>query len=95
MSDNIPNVTPPVAEKISHPTTIHNDTRPDDYFWLREKENPAVRAYLEAENAYTASVLKGTERLQTDLYEEMLSHLQETEVVRRETQERQLHENPT
>ena len=80
MSDNIPNVTPPVAEKISHPTTIHNDTRPDDYFWLREKENPAVRAYLEAENTYTASVLKGTEQLQTDLYEEMLSHLQETDL---------------
>ena len=73
-------LTPPVAERIPHPTTIHGDTREDDYFWLREKESPAVRAYLEAENAYTAAVLSGTEELQKNLYDEMLSHLQETDL---------------
>ena len=71
---------PPVAARIPHPTTIHGETREDDYFWLREKENPAVRAYLEAENAYTAALLKTTEELQKNLYEEMLSHLQETDL---------------
>jgi oligopeptidase B len=73
-------VTPPVAERIPHPTTIHGDTREDDYFWLREKGSPHVNAYLEAENAYTDAVLKHTAGLQEKLYAEMLSHIQETDL---------------
>ena len=40
---------------------LHGETRIDDYFWLREKANPEVAAYLEAENAYTDAVMKPTE----------------------------------
>ena len=47
---------PPVAEKRPHPTTLHGDTRPDDYFWLRDKNDPRVLAYLEPENAYADSM---------------------------------------
>ena len=52
---------PPVAEGPSAETSeIHGERRVDDYAWLREKENPEVRAYLEAENAYTDAVMKPT-----------------------------------
>lgn len=73
-------LTPPVAKRIPHPTKIHGDTREDDYFWLREKGTPEVTAYLEAENAYTDTVLKHTAGLQENLYREMLSHIQETDL---------------
>src|ERR1035437_999288 len=55
---------PPVADRQPHTTSIHGYTLTDDYFWLRQKTNPAVRSYLETENAYTATVMKPTEALQ-------------------------------
>jgi len=42
----------PVAEKKPKELTIHGDTRIDNYYWLRDRDNPEVIAYLEAENAY-------------------------------------------
>ena len=53
-------------KKVPHMQTLHGDTLKDDYFWLREKENPEVRAYLEAENAYTDAFMKPTEALPED-----------------------------
>jgi oligopeptidase B len=70
---------PPVAQRRSYAITAHDHTRTDDYYWLREKDNPEVIAYLEAENAYTAAVLKETETLQQTLYEEMVGRIQETD----------------
>jgi protease II len=52
----------------------------DNYFWLRDKKNPEVKAYLDAENAYTDTVMKPTEALQKKLYDEMLSRIKETDV---------------
>lgn len=49
----------------------HGDVRTDDYYWLRERENPEVIAYLEAENAYTADKLKPTKGLQKILFDEI------------------------
>jgi oligopeptidase B len=72
--------TPPTAKRVPHPVSLHGDTRQDDYFWLREKENPEVRAYLEAEAAYTAQVMKPTEALQKKLYEEILGRIQQTDL---------------
>jgi oligopeptidase B len=66
---------PPVAAKKPHVTKIHGDTRVDDYFWLRDKKDPEVLAHLEAENAYTAAMLKGTETLQQKVYEELVSRV--------------------
>lgn len=71
---------PPVAKKVEKVHLLHGDPRPDPYFWLREKPNPDVAAYLEAENAYTDAVLKPTEPLQKALYDEMLSHVKETDL---------------
>lgn len=72
--------TPPAVEKKPHVTKIHGDTLVDDYFWLREKKNPAVISHLEAENAYTNAMMKGTEELQAKLYDELLGHVKQTDV---------------
>ncbi len=77
---------PPVAKKEPKDLTTHDHTRIDDYFWIRlsdeqkNAENPApqtqeVLDYLNAENAYTKSVLKHTEELQEKLYEEIVGRI--------------------
>ena len=71
---------PPVARKAPKTTEINGRTMVDNYFWLRDKKNPEVKAYLEAENAYTDAVMKPTEGLQKKLYDEMLSRIKETDV---------------
>src|SRR5437879_1684363 len=68
---------PPVTEKKPKTTDINGDHLVDNYFWLREKTNPAVIAHLEAENAYTAAAMKPTEALQEKLYNEILSHIKQ------------------
>ncbi len=70
---------PPVARKEPHPTHIHGQVLQDDYFWLRSKTSDEVLAYLQAENDYTAALLKPTAELQETLYREMLSHIKETD----------------
>ena len=71
---------PPVAARKPHETAIHGYKLSDDYFWLRRKTDPAVRAYLEAENAYTAAVMKPTEALQQALYDEIVAHVKQTDL---------------
>src|SRR5712691_9905783 len=71
---------PPVAQRIPKVDIVHGERRVDDYFWLREKTNAAVAAYLEAENSYTGSVLRPTEKFQEALYQEMLGHIKETDL---------------
>lgn len=79
--DNSPQTaTAPVAKKIHTENQINGSTLVDDYHWLREKANPEVAQYLEAENAYAGAVMKPTEGLQQRLYEEMVSHIKETDV---------------
>ena len=70
---------PPMAEKKTKITKIHGDTLVDDYFWLREKSNPAVMEHLKAEDAYASTMMKPTEQLQDRLYKEMLSHIKQTD----------------
>ncbi|MBJ6870666.1 hypothetical protein JG644_18745, partial [Vibrio cholerae] len=55
---------PPVAKKIPKVITAHGETWTDDYFWMRDKKNPEVIAYLEAENAYADAVMNHTKALQ-------------------------------
>ncbi len=52
----------------------------DNYFWLRDRKDPEVMKYLEAENAYTEAVMKPTAGLQETLYKEMLSHTKQTDL---------------
>src|SRR5579863_3508111 len=72
--------TPPVAKKVPHVSEVNGHQMVDNYFWLRDKPNPEVRAYLEAENAYTDAVMKPTEPFQKKLYDEMLGRIKETDV---------------
>ncbi|HEY0430449.1 MAG TPA: S9 family peptidase, partial [Pyrinomonadaceae bacterium] len=72
---------PPMTEKKTKTTKIHDDTMVDDYFWLREKSNPAVIAHLEAENEYAEALMKPTMALQQKLYKEMVGHIKETDVT--------------
>lgn len=71
---------PPVAGKRPKSDTIHGDLRVDDYFWLREKTNPEVKKYLNAENAYAEQLLAPTKSLQEKLYQEMLGRIKETDL---------------
>jgi len=67
----------PIAEK--RPVTLeqHGDSRIDDYYWLRERENPEVIDYLEAENAYTDVALAPFSGLQGILFDEMKSRMKQ------------------
>src|SRR5206468_4206057 len=70
---------PPIAKKVPKEIVTHGDKRVDDYFWLREKTNADVLAYLEAENAYTEEATKPLQKFRESLYHEILSHLKETD----------------
>lgn len=68
---------PPVAPQKPHTYQIHGDTISDPYFWLREKDNPEVIEYLEAENNYTEAVLADYAELREQLYQELKSRIKE------------------
>ncbi len=71
---------PPVAKIIPKELTTHGHTRIDNYYWLNERENPEVIAYLEAENQYAESVLAHTKGLQEKLYNEMVGRIKQTDM---------------
>ena len=71
---------PPVARKEHKETPLHGVVLTDDYAWLRDKENPEVTAYLEAENAYAEAAMTPLNGLREELYREMLSHMKQTDV---------------
>ena len=71
--------TPPIARKEHKETVLHGITLTDDYAWLRDKENPDVTAYLNAENAYAESLTADLAPLRDQLYNEMLSHIKQTD----------------
>jgi len=71
---------PPVAEKRPHVHSLHGNRRLDPYFWMRDRNDPAVMAYLNAENEYTQAMMKPTEGVQKALYDEMLARIQETDL---------------
>lgn len=67
----------PKAKKINKKLTAHGEVRIDPYYWLNERENPEVIQYLEQENSYCDFVMKDTELLQRELFEEMKSRYKE------------------
>ncbi len=70
---------PPIAKKQHHTLTAHSHTRIDPYYWLNDRENPEVIAYLEAENAYTEANMAHTKSLQDLLFEEMKGRIREND----------------
>lgn len=67
----------PKAKKIQSILEFHGDKRVDDYFWMKERENPEVTAYLEEENAYCDFVMKDTLDFQQELFDEMKARYKE------------------
>ncbi len=72
--------TPPVAKIQPAKLEKHGHVRIDNYYWLRERENPEVIAYLKAENAYTDTMMRHTENFQNELYEEIVGRIKQTDV---------------
>ena len=70
---------PPLAPRRPHEHVVHGDRRRDDYHWLRERFDPEVIAYLEAENRYTEEVMAPLGGLRDDLYREMVARIRETD----------------
>jgi oligopeptidase B len=70
-------IKPPKAEKIKKGLTIHGHTRIDYYYWLQERENPKVMAYLKAENEYKDALMKHTEDFQKKLYNEIIGRIKQ------------------
>jgi len=68
---------PPVAPRQAHDVSVHGDPRSDDYFWLRDRDDPRTLDYLKAENAYADAWLAPHAALQETLYQEMLSRIQQ------------------
>jgi oligopeptidase B len=76
----LPPQTPPTAPRVEHNEVRHGATVIDDYFWLREKSNPKVTQYLDAENAYTAAMTKALLPFSDALYNEMLGRIKQTDL---------------
>ncbi len=73
-------IKPPVAKIIPKELTAHGDTRIDNYYWLNERNNPEVVAYLEAENAYKDAMLAHTKDFQEELYNEIVGRIKQTDM---------------
>ena len=73
-------VAPPAAKVVPKELEKHGHVRVDDYYWLNRRDDPAVIAYLEAENAYTESVMAHTEDLQAALFEEIKGRIKQTDL---------------
>lgn len=73
-------VQPPMAHIAPVKLEKHGDVRTDNYFWLKERENPEVLAYLNAENQYTDSMMAHTQALQQTLFEEFKARIKQTDM---------------
>ncbi|HEY8080686.1 MAG TPA: hypothetical protein VIE15_01265, partial [Acidimicrobiales bacterium] len=77
----MPDAVPPVAPRRPIELTHFDDVRVDDYHWLRDREDPAVLAYLTAENEFAAAALSETAALESTIYDEIVSRIVETDVT--------------
>jgi oligopeptidase B len=73
-------VKPPVAKIVPKQLEKHGHVRTDNYFWLRERENPEVLQYLKAENAYTEAMMAPTQGLQEKLFNEFKTRIKQTDM---------------
>ena len=71
---------PPVAPTVEHRESHHGITLVDNYFWLRDKSNPEVTRYLNAENAYTEAMTKDLKPFEDALYKELLGRIKQTDL---------------
>jgi oligopeptidase B len=71
--------TEPAAPRRPHALALHGDERIDDWYWLADREDPEVLAYLMAENEYTDEVLAPEAALRAQLFEETKARVVETD----------------
>ena len=71
---------PPTAKRLPHTRRVHADETLDDWFWLRDRDDPDTVAYLEAENAYTEASTERLAPLRARLFDEIKSRVQETDL---------------
>ena len=71
---------PPTAPRRPHVITAHGNDRQDPWFWLRERDDPEVLAYLQAENAFTEQEMTPLGALRNGLFEEMKARIKETDM---------------
>ena len=71
---------PPKAQQIPFTLECHGHVRQDDYYWMRDRGNPEVLAYLEAENSYAETSRRPTRQLEKTLFEEMTGRIQPTDL---------------
>ena len=72
-------INPPIAERHPKKLKKHSDVRYDDYYWLNDRENPEVIAYLEQENEYYKQMTSHTADFQEQLFLEMKSRIKEND----------------
>ncbi|HNP29374.1 MAG TPA: S9 family peptidase [Nitrospirales bacterium] len=72
--------TPPRAKRVPHRLERHGHVRTDEYYWLRDRENPEVLAYLQAENEYAATLGSHTRELEQTIFEEIKGRIQPTDL---------------
>ncbi|RDI42196.1 S9 family peptidase [Falsibacillus pallidus] len=70
----------PIAKRIPYPHELHGDVREDDYYWLRDRENPEVIAYLEEENRYYDEVMHKLEDQTERIYQKMVDRVPDSEM---------------
>ncbi|MEV6362038.1 S9 family peptidase [Nocardia asteroides] len=73
-------VSAPIAKKVPVERVHHGDTFVDEYEWLRDKEDPEVIAYLEAENAFTEAQTGQLQPLRDKIFDEIKARTQETDL---------------
>ncbi|MFD7844964.1 S9 family peptidase [Nocardia sp. NPDC059764] len=73
-------VVAPIAKRVPTERVHHGDVVIEEYEWLRDKENPEVIAYLEAENAYTEAQTAKLGPLREKIFEEIKGRTQETDL---------------
>ena len=79
-TDQLSSLEPPQAQVIPEQLKTHGHTRIDNYYWLNQRENPEVIAYLEAENTYTSALMDHTESLQEELFTEIKGRIKQTDL---------------
>src|SRR5262249_60149262 len=72
-------LSPPAAPKRPRILSLHGDDRVDDWYWLRDRDDPEVIAYLTAENAYADAMLARLVPLRDRIFEEIKARVQETD----------------
>ena len=71
---------PPVAKKVPRELVMHGHARVDEYYWLNQRQDPEVIAYLQAENAFTDAVMRPQAALREALYKEMVARMQQSDM---------------